>query len=165
MLVVICCLYAAWFWISVLHHVNRNWTQKLVMLDYFHFVPSWRLFTRDPIKYDFFLLYRDRINGSIGEFRLVNVYHNDYHWRFIFNPVARIAKAFLDHSLMIMHEAKINTSREHHLTKSHYLMLLKMVMKEPLAKEAQRQFVVVTTVGRDTNFTPKILIASDFHGY
>ena len=155
--------YVVWFVVSVINQFNIKSLRKYKRFDIFHLIPGWRFFAPAPVKNDYHLLYRDKVNGVLNDFTLIEIYNNKSFFKIFFNPKARIKKTFFAFATSYSKEDIFNKNDSSHIISIGYLTILSIVMKLPAQKNSQRQFIIIRTVGNDTNFEPQILMTSNFH--
>jgi hypothetical protein len=140
--------------------------------------PNWNFFSPRPGRWDFHLLYRDRLSdGSLtGWTQLMEFSETTDHPKWLWNTATHRAKFLFDTQQQLtttfqeldavqeMEPGDLQTvDSQEHITTTSYLLLLNYVTEKPHHEDAtQTQFMIMRSTELE-QYEPAVLFVSNFH--
>ena len=156
-------VFGAWALATFLHWHTDRFRERVQALDPLLIVPEWRFFGTNPGRFDFYLLYRDRLvtNEITDWIEIPLIVSRPWH-AFAFNPSRRSAKAIMD--VVIHLSRELDESRESIVGSMPYLTLLNHVSAQPSTElSTHRQFLLLQSSADTEGAEPALLLASELH--
>lgn len=160
---VIAFLLLGWLLLSLLNQFGFRWLAPVRARDYFGLLSEWRFFDRDSGQSDYRLLYREKdANGRLSAWIEIPITEQRRPHHCLWNPQKRSVKVLTDIASALLgsdlrHQQAVVLSLP-------YLLLLQTVSHHEIAETSvQRQFMILTAVGRRSTAQPQVRFRSQFH--
>lgn len=145
--------------------------KHLLKIDIINILPVWTFFAPNPVKHDYHLLYRDKVDSEISKWEEINIVKENSAISSIWNPERRYKKNLLAVTNSLTREViafrKLNNAlptAQNLMNTQAYLNALSVVLNEKYLEKTnfQRQFMIIKTHGYFCEESLEILLVSKY---
>jgi hypothetical protein len=156
-------LLLAWFVVSVLNQFNLKRMDVLRAHDRLGLLAQWRFFGRNSGQWDYHVFYREKYpGGHLSDWHAIPVREVRAAYHCLWNPQKRTMKVLTDLSSIVA-GASLRTP-DLALKSVPYLLLVHAVIHHKVIDaKAERQFLILRTLGGAATQMPEVLFRSVFH--
>jgi hypothetical protein len=160
------------FTIACIFHQIFKFRNTVKKYDYLKILPVWTFFSPNPIQHDYHLLFRDRVEDSVLQWKQVNFIKKKNIVSPIWHPERRLKKKLIAISNLFNKEIRNYKREKGEIPKAKdlvniaaYQICLEIAMKQPTSSNeyTHRQFMIAKTNGTHIPSKPEIFIISLYH--